>query len=269
MVHGWPDTHRLWLPVAELLGEELRLVAYDTRGQGESRLTRDDASFALPELAADLFAVLDAVSPDEPVHLLGHDWGSVQAWEAVCEPSAEERVASFTSMSGPNLDHTAAWVRRTLARPTPAGLAGLLGQGVSSSYLPFFVSPLAPPVLRRVADRDGWRRLLQSSEGRPPAPEGLAPTLPRDMVEGLRYYRANLRPGRRSRERRTRVPVVQLVLTRDPAVREAPLTESDRWCERIERRHLPHGHWIPLTAPEVVAEETRRVVRSVAPPGRG
>ena len=32
LVHGWPDTHHLWLGVAELLAPDFRVVAYDTRG---------------------------------------------------------------------------------------------------------------------------------------------------------------------------------------------------------------------------------------------
>ena len=263
MVHGWPDTHRLWLGVAALLADDFRVVLYDTRGQGGSP-AGEASDFTLPTLAADLFAVLDAVSPEQPVHVVGHDWGSVQAWEAVCEPGAEARIASFTSMSGPNLDHLSAWARRSLANPTPAGVGAVLAQAASSSYIPFFVSPLAPPVLRALGNRERWRRLVAAGEGGDLVPDGHSPTIADDMVSGLRYYRANvLRAPGRPRERRTTVPVLQLVLTRDPAIREASLHESDRWCEHLERRHLPYGHWAPLSEPAVVAAETRGFVRRV------
>ena len=265
MVHGWPDTHLMWRGVAECLESELRLVAYDTRGQGESATAAPDAAFTLDELADDLFAVLDAVSPASPVHVLAHDWGSIQAWEAVCRAGAEDRIASFTSMSGPNLAHVASWVRRTLSHPNPRGLVDVLTQAVSSSYVPFFVSPLAPPVLERLADRERWRTLLRVSEGRAPVPDAHAESLVRDMVGGLRYYRANLvgRQGR-TEEQRTRVPVLQLALTRDPAVRPATLAASDPWTDVLERRGLPYGHWVALTHPEVVADEVARFVRDRA-----
>jgi pimeloyl-ACP methyl ester carboxylesterase len=238
LVHGWPDTHRMWLPVARLLADELRVVLYDTRGMGLSPTGAPDTSFALPHLAADLRAVLDDASPDRPVHVVGHDWGSVQAWEAVCEPGAEERIASFTSLSGPNLDHVAAWVRRTLRRPSPAGVAGLLGQAVSSAYVPFLVSPFAPPVVRLA--------------GNP------------DAVSGLRYYRGNLASAARGpRTRRTSVPVLQLALTRDPAVRESALTASDPWCDDLRRVHLAAGHWAPRTHAAEVAGAVRAHVAEV------
>lgn len=245
LVHGWPDSHRVWDGVAELLVADFRIVTYDTRGQGESVTDAGDSAFTLDELAADFFAVIDAVSPGSPVHVLAHDWGSVQVWSAVCRPGADDRVSSFTSMSGPHLDHLAWWVRRRLRRPTPRGAVELLAQAVSSAYVPFLVSPLAPPVLRVLGTRD--------------------------MVSGLRYYRANLRgPVRRPPESSTQVPVLQLVLTRDVAVRRAPLTESDRWTEHLERVELPHGHWVVRSHPDVVADETARFVRAVESlPARG
>ena len=246
LVHGYPDTHRMWRGVAELLAEDFRVVAYDTRGQGDSVTGAPDEAFAVDVLADDLFAVVDAVSPDEPVHVVGHDWGSIQVWEAVCRPEAEERIASFCSISGPNLTHVHAWVRRTLARPTPRGLLDLAGQAVSSSYVPFLVSPVAPLVLGALGRRT--------------------------MVSGLRYYRANLAAGSRgAAEQRTRVPVLQLVPTLDVAVRPATAAASDPYAETIERRHLPHGHWVAHTHPQVVAAEVAGFVReqSVTAPTNG
>src|SRR5262245_26900721 len=111
LVHGWPDTHHLWNAVVPLLTDRFHVANYDTRGPGASTRTRRVRGFRLDALADDFFAVADAVSPDRPVHVLAHDWGSVQVWEAVCEPQAAARVASFTSVSGPNLDHLAKWVR--------------------------------------------------------------------------------------------------------------------------------------------------------------
>lgn len=168
------------------------------------------------------------------MHVVGHDWGSIQAWEAVCRPGAEERIASFCSISGPNLVHVAAWVRRTLARPTPRGLLDLAGQAASSSYVPFLVSPLAPLVLGAMGQRT--------------------------MVSGLRYYRANLGAGLAVDDQRTEVTVLQLVPTRDVALRPVTATASDPWCGSIERRTVPHGHWVARTHPEVVAAEVARFV---------
>jgi pimeloyl-ACP methyl ester carboxylesterase len=266
LVHGWPDTHHLWNRVVDALAAEFRLVAYDTRGMGESTDPGAVEAFALPHLAKDFFAVVDAVSPDAPVHVVAHDWGSIGVWEAVCEPGAEERVSSFTSISGPNLDHLAAWSRRTLTHPTAPGLGRLVQQTLSFSYVGFFVSPAGPPVLRRLASVERWARLLQRTDRVLPRPDDLAPTLPEDMVSGLRYYRANVGSSLSGpRERRTTVPVLVLKPTRDPAVRAASYADTERWVEHVERRELPYGHWVVLSHPEVVADEAARFIRSQEP----
>ena len=77
LVHGWPDTHHLWTHVAPLLAGDFRVIAYDCRGFGDSDRPDGDDPYRLSEMADDLFAVIDAVSPDNAVHVLAHDWGSV------------------------------------------------------------------------------------------------------------------------------------------------------------------------------------------------
>lgn len=266
LVHGWPDTHHLWTGVVDALAGDFHVVAYDTRGQGESSDPGDVAAFTVTELADDLVAVADAVSPQQPVHVLGHDWGSVQSWEAVSRPDADERIASFTSISGPNLEHVGAWLRRSLGRPTVRGVGAVLAQGFASSYIGLFVSPVAPPLLRNLADRTRWVELLRRTEGFEPPEEALAETLVDDMVSGLRYYRANvgLQP-RPTRPRHTAVPVLLLVPTRDRAVRPWSYDETARWVPKLERVDVPYGHWVPMAAPDVVAEETARFIAALPP----
>jgi pimeloyl-ACP methyl ester carboxylesterase len=266
LVHGWPDTHHVWLRLMAELADEFHLVAYDTRGQGESGYPGADEAFTLAQLATDFLAVADAVSPERPVHVLAHDWGSTQVWEAVGEPGIEQRVASFTSISGPHLDHVASWVRRQLTSPTPKSVARLLAQGLSSAYVPFFLSPLAPPVFSRVVTRERWKQVLRRSQGVQPADEDVADTLAADLVSGLRYYRANVGGLRRPGGRRTAVPVLLLVPTRDTAIRSYVLDEVPLWADRLERRDLPYGHWVVLQRPDLVARETATFIREVAAP---
>jgi pimeloyl-ACP methyl ester carboxylesterase len=263
LVHGWPDTHHLWHAVTDHLVEDFHVVSYDTRGMGETSDPGSVEGFRLPELASDLFAVADAVSPDAPVHVLGHDWGSVQSWEAVCDDRATERIASFTSISGPNIDHLGHWTRRQLGRSLK-GTVDVLRQAASSSYVAFFVSPAAPPAFRKVGSKERWDQFLLTAEGIQPDLKNHAATLEQDMVNGLRYYRANVLRGLGGpRERRTKIPVLQLIAKKDPAIRPANLDESARWTENLEQREVPYGHWVPLSHPEVVAEETARFIRSV------
>ncbi|NEW41958.1 alpha/beta fold hydrolase [Nocardia cyriacigeorgica] len=256
LVHGWPDTHHLWDGVIPLLAQRFHVIAYDTRGYGESSAPKQVARYRLEELATDFFAVVDAVSPDRPVHVIAHDWGSVQVWEALCEPDADRRIASFTSISGPNLDHLAHWVRTRLSNPTPRTMWGPLTQLVSSAYTGFFMVPVLSDLVWRAFGRArSWRLFLRVVEGIPGERVHVADSLNRDMVSGLKFYRANIIARMtRPRERYTKVPVQLVVNTRDVAVRPAGYDDTGRWAADVVRHDVPFGHWLPFKNPELVVE---------------
>lgn len=265
LVHGWPDTHQLWNNVIPLLAGHFHVVAYDTRGHGASTRTDRVADFRLAELAADFFAVAAAVSPDRPVHVLAHDWGSVQVWEAVCEPGADARIASFTSVSGPNLDHLAAWVRNRLRRPGPRNIWQPFTQLLSSAYTGFFMTPGLPRlVFGAFATEQRWRRFIQLMNNTAASTISFGPTLTEDMVNGLLIYRANIVAHlRKPRERTTEVPVQLIVAGRDIAVRPAGYDDSAQWVSHLWRRDVPAGHWMPFSHPDLLATATTELIDAV------
>ncbi|WP_405496977.1 alpha/beta fold hydrolase [Nocardia sp. NBC_00511] len=78
-----------------------RAVAYDQRGQWESEGPEDVSAYTLPAFVGDLQGVLDQVSPEVPVHLVGHSFGGYVSRVAVVERPAKFR--SFTLLaSGPD-----------------------------------------------------------------------------------------------------------------------------------------------------------------------
>src|SRR5690606_16273214 len=82
LVHGYPDNQRMWERVAERLrGAGMHVVTYDVRGAGSSDVPTAVSGYAAELLVDDLVAVVEATVPDgDQVHLVGHDWGSVQLW---------------------------------------------------------------------------------------------------------------------------------------------------------------------------------------------
>jgi pimeloyl-ACP methyl ester carboxylesterase len=264
LVHGYPDTHHVWDLVAAELAPDVRVVSYDVRGAGESGAPAGLTGYHLDRLADDLFAVAAAVSPDRPVHVVGHDWGSVQAWHAVTGPRAAGRIASFTSISGPCLDHTAHWYRQRLASPSPAHLAEVARQWLKSWYVTAFQLPWAAPAAWRHGLARRWGALLARGDGVVTRPGFPAATLADDAVRGLGLYRANIRQRMRHPERRiAQVPVQLIVLKRDrylsPSLVSADL---DQWVPELTRRALDASHWAALTrdAP-VVADWIRGFTR--------
>jgi len=231
LLHGYPDTSALWMPVFERLEPRYHVVTYDVRGAGASSTPRGPNAYSLEHLVADLGAVIDAVSPDKPVHLVGHDWGSIQSWEAVTTSRLEGRIASFTSISGPSLDHAGNWLRAKLR----AGRIGqLLRQTAGSWYIAMFDIPGAGRLVSRLAPRRGLD--------------------PRTVRNGVGMYRQSMRNRLLNpRERHTDLPVQVVVPTRDPFVSPALLDGIERVAPNLWRRRVRAGHWVQRSHPDLVA----------------
>ena len=121
-IHGYPDNHHLWDGVAEHLSGhrngQYNFVAYDVRGAGESTRPAGRSSYLFPQLVSDIGAVIDSLGVGR-VHLLAHDWGSIQAWAAVTDETVMSKVASFTSISGPHLNYAGKFLRSARSPRAP------------------------------------------------------------------------------------------------------------------------------------------------------
>ncbi|WP_028814695.1 SDR family oxidoreductase [Streptomyces flavidovirens] len=255
LVHGYPDSKEVWAQVAARLAEHFHVVLYDVRGHGRSSAPKPlRGGFTLEKLTDDFLAVADAVSPGKPVHLVGHDWGSVQAWEFVTVKRTEGRIASFTSMSGPSLDHFGHWIKKRMARPTPRRAAQLLGQGAKSWYVYMLHTPVLPELAWRGPLGKQWPKILQRVE-KVPAGDYPTASLPQDAAHGAWLYRDNVR----ARLRRPRAdayahaPVQLITPTGDIFLSPRLYDELEQWAPQLVRRSLPAKHWIPRTRPDQLA----------------
>ncbi|MGI5324358.1 SDR family oxidoreductase [Actinomadura nitritigenes] len=271
LVHGYPDTGAMWDDVAERLAGRFRVITYDVRGAGGSSAPSDPLDYGLDALMGDLEAVLDGVGADGPVHLVGHDWGSVQGWEAVIGDRLRGRFASFTSISGPDRRHLARWVR-TAVRSGPRGVREVLGQARRSVYMPVLMAPRAGELAARLLPA-GFARGLRLREGAEPRPGHPAATLARDARNGLGLYRANM--GRRrggspeggrcgsEGDGRTDVPV-QLIVPIKDRYGSQPLLLSPRGVvPNLYVRRAPAGHWVARSHPDLVARWITEFVEHV------
>ncbi|GHH10149.1 short chain dehydrogenase [Streptomyces rubradiris] len=265
LVHGYPDSKEVWSEVAVRLAERFHVVLYDVRGHGRSTAPRPlRGGFTLAKLTDDFLAVVDAVSPDRPVHLVGHDWGSVQSWEFVTVGRTEGRIASFTSISGPSLDHFGHWIDARVKRPTPRRVGQLLGQGAKSWYVYLLHIPALPELAWRGPLGKRWPGILERAEG---VPAGDYPTasLPSDAAHGAWLYRDNVRARlRRPRPDAYAHAPVQLITPQgDVFLSERLYDDLDRWVPRLTRRTLPAGHWVPRTRPDQLSAWIEEFVVSV------
>ncbi|MER6855969.1 SDR family oxidoreductase [Streptomyces pilosus] len=270
LVHGYPDSKEVWSEVAVRLAERFHVVAYDVRGHGRSTAPRPlRGGFTLEKLTDDFLAVVDAVSPDRPVHLVGHDWGSVQSWEFVTVGRAEGRIASFTSISGPSLDHFGHWIDRRVKRPTPRRVGRLLGQGAKSWYVYLLHTPVLPELAWRGPLGRVWPRLLERLE-KVPGDGYPTASLPSDAAHGAWLYRDNVRPRLRNpRSDAYAHAPVQLITPLDDAFLSERLYEDlEQWAPRLTRRTLRARHWVPRSRPDQLTTWISDFVTSVEEGGR-
>ncbi|MEV5178905.1 SDR family oxidoreductase [Streptomyces werraensis] len=265
LVHGYPDSKEVWSRVAPRLAERFHVVAYDVRGHGGSTAPRPlRGGFTLEKLTDDFLAVADAVSPHRPVHLVGHDWGSVQGWEFVTVPRTRERILSFTSVSGPSLDHFGHWIKSRVSRPTPRRAGHLLGQGLRSWYVYALHTPVLPELAWRGPLGRRWPRMLERME-RIPGDGYPTASLPSDAAHGAWLYRDNVRPrlGDPRPDAYAHVPV-QLVTPLGDRFLSPRLHDGlEQWAPRLVRRTLSSGHWVPRSRPDQLATWIADFVTSV------
>ena len=79
LIHGWPDAWFSYSRVMPLLPDALHAVAFDQRGFGDS--DRPESGYSIPDMAADVIALLDALAVERTT-LVGHSFGSFVARQA-------------------------------------------------------------------------------------------------------------------------------------------------------------------------------------------
>ena len=96
-VSGWPELTSSWRNQVDFLASHgYRVVAVDVRGYGGSSIPTEIERYTLKELASDIAAVAAALS-DEPIVLVGHDWGAPIVWNtAIRQPDRVRAVAGLS-----------------------------------------------------------------------------------------------------------------------------------------------------------------------------
>ncbi len=239
LLHGWPDTSALWDEVVpELVAAGYRVAAPDLRGCGRSDKPSDLASYQMAQLIGDAVAIIKALG-DEPVKLVGHDWGAALAWAvATVRPDLVERLVAVS-----------------VGHPTSFFSAGIEQQVKSWYMLLFHFEGLGEAFLRR-----NNYEALRHWTGHPRI-EPVIDELERDgqLAIHLLWYRANVAPDAFVTDPpqlpAVEVPVLGVWSSRDLALTEVQMTGSARYCAKgFSYVRLDNvGHWIPIEAPSALA----------------
>jgi len=250
LLHGWPDSHRLWRhQVPALTTGGFRTIAPDLRGFGASDRPEEVAAYGLANILGDIVGVLDRLRI-ERAHVVGHDWGAALAWAlAALLPDRVDRLVALS------VGHPAAF--------RAAGLA----QREKSWYMLLFQFE---GVAERWLSDDDYANFRAWS--RHPDADAVISELSRPgaLTASLNWYRANLPPSVLVEPALEVPPVSRPTLglwsKDDMALIEENVTGSaahvtGEWrYERIDGA----GHWIPLEAPD---ELTGLLLDFLPPPG--
>lgn len=251
-IHGYPDNHRVWDGVAGELAGRFNVVAYDVRGSGDSSKPARRTDYVLPQLVSDVGAVIDSLGVGQ-VHLLAHDWGSIQGWAAVTDDTVMAKVASFTSISGPHLNYAGRFLR---SPRTPRAVFDVVKQALASSYIWFFLCPVVPELaIRSRATGKVFAAVERIGRGSDRQRAAATRSID-DYLNGLNLYRANMPapffvPVKQLPQ--TRVPVQVLVARRDYFVSPALQRFTGSIPDGGRIVPIEGGHWVVTSHPDVIA----------------
>jgi NAD(P)-dependent dehydrogenase (short-subunit alcohol dehydrogenase family)/pimeloyl-ACP methyl ester carboxylesterase len=264
-IHGYPDNHRVWDGVAAHLADRYNVIAYDVRGAGESAHPAGRSGYRFDQLMSDVDAVIDSLGVDQ-VHLLAHDWGSIQGWAAVTDDAVMSKVGSFTSISGPHLNYAGKFLR---SPRTPRGVVDVAKQLLASGYIWFFLWPgLAEATFHSGLGAKVVESLERIGRSSTRTKNLAVARSTADYVNGLNLYRANmpapfLAPGAQLPQ--TAVPVQVLAPRKDIFV--TPALQRYTGSIPVDSRVVPieGGHWVVTSRPDVIARLTSEWIdRTVA-----
>lgn len=260
LVHGFPDTRAVWEPVASrFVSRGLQVVTYDVRGAGRSAAPPDRSGYRVEHLVDDLVAVLDEAVPRGGVHLVGHDWGSVQLWAALTgHHRVRDRAATFTSISGPPLEQLGCFLR-TNARSRD--WRAVLDQLRRSWYIAAFQVPVLPEWTFRTFAHRIRAGMVRSQHL---DADHWEDTFAADAAHGVNLYRANAVRDARGRPEPVEVPVQLVVPRHDAFLSPAIYADLTRVAPDLTRLEVEAGHWVPQSHPVMIADLVEQFVRAHA-----
>jgi pimeloyl-ACP methyl ester carboxylesterase len=238
LLHGFPDTGRLWRHQVEALAAAgFRVIVPDLRGYGGSGKPTEVEDYSLLHVAGDVAAVLDHLGV-ERAHVVGHDWGAALAW--VMGSLLPDRVDHLVALS--------------VGHPMAFRSAGLHQREKSWYMLLFQFEGIA----ERWLSDDSWANLRQWA-GHPDV-DAVVGELEANgsLTPALNWYRANVPPQALVDPPLELPPVRAATMgiwsSGDFALTEEQMTGSGEHVAgswRYERLEGP-GHWMQLEVPDQV-----------------
>jgi pimeloyl-ACP methyl ester carboxylesterase len=249
MLHGWPQHWWMWRKLIGPLAETHRVICPDLRGFGWTDAPPGGYD---PEIfALDIVALLHSLEIDEPVDVIGHDWGGWTGF-MLClrHPTRVRRLLT-------------AGIVHPFVRPTLGSLRGLWRLWYQWALA---LPGVGPRVMRAASTRSptlfylGARPEIWSEEERRVFTDQFREPA-RAQATTLLYRHASLRLQGQLREyRRLRMehPALLLFPAEDAVQKTIPLGGYERNAPNLEIEVVPGAsHFIVDERPELVLERAQ------------
>jgi len=170
MIHGFPDYSETWKPLIRTLAPDgYRTAALDMRGYNLSDKPQGVAAYAMPNLIADVAAVIKAEHATRAI-VIGHDWGAAIAWQvAIHRPDLVDKLVILS------VPHPTTFAHEMATDPV---------QQKNSQYARNFQKEGAEKMLTA----EGLARWVQDPKEKPLYIEAFKRS---DFAAMLNYYKAN------------------------------------------------------------------------------
>ena len=234
LLHGFPDSLKLWRHLVQpLVDSGFRVIAYDQRGFGASDAPSREADYAIDLIVSDLVSILRQLKIEEPICLVGHDWGAFVGWQMCLQHP--ELVKKFAAVS--------------VGHPLAFRNAGLQ-QKLKSWYVIFFQWR---GFAEHQLSKDNFAAFRRMTKGYPELETWIADIArPGRLTAALNWYRANFELFLGSKFGRCKVPTLGIHSPSDVALTVKQMVDSSKYMD-AEWRYFSvdnSTHWIPLDRPE-------------------
>lgn len=234
LVHGFPDSLKLWRHVAPKLADAgYRVIAIDLPGYGDSSIPKDVKEMRVDNIGNIIAEFLDSLSISK-VHLIGHDWGAAVSWFfAGAHP---DYIKSFTALS---VGHPKSYLSAGPEQILKAWyIVLILNEGLAEDLYTADNWSLFKNFLGHGLPLDQYWLSDMQREGR--------------LTAAFNIYRANLMPGDDTSPMKDAASVKSDVLAifgeDDLSLSYKQMKDSEQYVEGdFKLKSIPKAHhWLPL-----------------------
>lgn len=241
LLHGWPQTWYEWREVIPAMAEEHTVIAPDLRGMGDTDTPQ--SGYDKDTVSTDVRNLVHALGfGDEPIALVGHDWGMATAYAYAAQYRDEVAALCVLEAGLPGVRedekrhfwHTRFHGVRDLPERLVAGRERL--------YLEWFYREGAyDPAAIDATARDEYVRCYSQPGG---------------LRGGFEYYRAYDEDAENNAvHAETPLEMPVFALGGEASFRTLPIRDMDAVATDVDGEVVERaGHWIPEERPEYLVD---------------